>query len=86
MKIIFEHIDMLSGKHERSKNNYIKLRVNQPDRDIGFVTGAYSDGVVVNGFLFVDGQASVDFKKSKIVLGIIKEETRLSLNNIKANC
>lgn len=61
-----------------------KIKVNHPDRDPGFVTGAYSDGVIVDGFLFVSGQAAVDFKTSKFVLGSIEEETMLTLNNIKA--
>src|SRR5665647_1226886 len=61
-----------------------KIKVNHPDRNPGFVTGAYSDGVIVDGFLFVSGQACVDFKTSKFVLGTIEEETRLTLNNIQA--
>jgi 2-iminobutanoate/2-iminopropanoate deaminase len=61
-----------------------KKKVNHPDRDPDFVTGAYSDGVVVNGFLFVSGQAAVDFKTSRFVLGTIEEETHLTLTNIKA--
>ncbi len=61
-----------------------KIKVNHPDRDSGFVTGAYSDGVIIDGFLFVSGQAAVDFKTSKFVLGTIEEETTLTLNNIKA--
>ncbi len=61
-----------------------KIKVNHPNRDSGFVTGAYSDGVIIDGFLFVSGQAAVDFKTSKFVLGTIEEETTLTLNNIKA--
>jgi 2-iminobutanoate/2-iminopropanoate deaminase len=61
-----------------------KIEVVHPDRDANFVTGAYSDGVVVNDFLFVSGQASVDFKTSKFVLGTIEEETIRTLDNIKA--
>lgn len=61
-----------------------KVKVNHPDRDAGFVTGAYSDGVLIDGFLFVSGQASVDFKTSKFILGSIEDETALTLNNIKA--
>lgn len=61
-----------------------KIKINHPDRDPGFVTGAYSDGVVVDGFLFVSGQAAVDFKTSKFILGTIEEETRLTLDNILA--
>jgi len=61
-----------------------KVKVIHPDRDPSFVTGAYSDGVVVNGFLFVSGQAAVDFKTSKFILGTIEEETHRTLQNIKA--
>ena len=61
-----------------------KVKIVHPDRDENFVTGAYSDGVVVDGFLFVSGQASVDFKTSAFVLGTIEEETIRTLDNIKA--
>ena len=61
-----------------------KTGVHHPDRDIAFVTGAYSDAVSTGGFLFVSGQASVDFKTSKFILGTIEEETRRTLDNIKA--
>ena len=61
-----------------------KIKVNHPDRDPDFVTGAYSDGVIIDGFLFVSGQSPVDFKTSKFVLGTIEEETTLTLNNINA--
>ncbi|MDH4092816.1 MAG: Rid family detoxifying hydrolase [Cyclobacteriaceae bacterium] len=61
-----------------------KVKIVHPDRDANFVTGAYSDGVVVDGFLFVSGQASVDFKTSAFVLGTIEEETIRTLDNIKA--
>jgi 2-iminobutanoate/2-iminopropanoate deaminase len=61
-----------------------KIKIIHPHRDPNFVTGAYSDGVIVNGFLFVSGQASVDFKTSAFVLGSIEEETIRTLDNIKA--
>ena len=61
-----------------------KYKVSHPDRDSQFTTGAYSDVVVVNGLLFVSGQAAVDFKQSKFLLGTIEEETRLTMDNIKA--
>lgn len=61
-----------------------KQKISHPDRKSDFETGAYSDGVVVGGFLFVSGQAAVDFKTSKFVLGTIEEETERTLNNIKA--
>lgn len=61
-----------------------KVKINHPDRKAGFVTGAYSDGVQAGGLLFVSGQAAVDFKTSKFVLGTVEEETHLTLRNIKA--
>jgi 2-iminobutanoate/2-iminopropanoate deaminase len=62
----------------------MKKKIIHPDRDPNFVTGAYSDGVLIDGFLFVSGQASVDFKTSKFILGTIEEETKRTLDNIKA--
>ena len=61
-----------------------KQIIVHPHRDANFETGAYSDGVVVNGFLFVSGQACVNFKSSKFILGTIEEETIRTLDNIKA--
>jgi 2-iminobutanoate/2-iminopropanoate deaminase len=61
-----------------------KVRVNHPDRDAGFSTGAYSDGIIIGEFLFVSGQASVDFKTSKFILGSIEEETARTLDNIRS--
>ena len=61
-----------------------KKTIVHPHRDSNFVTGAYSDGVLVDGLLFVSGQATVDFKTSKFVLGTIEEETVRTLDNIKA--
>ena len=61
-----------------------KQKIVHPDRAADFVTGAYSDGVIAGGFVFVSGQASVDFKTSKFVLGTIEEETQRTLDNIKA--
>jgi 2-iminobutanoate/2-iminopropanoate deaminase len=59
-------------------------KVIHPDRNPDFATGAYSDGVIADGFLFVSGQAAVDFKTSQFVLGTIEEETARTLDNIKA--
>lgn len=61
-----------------------KQKIIHPDRKAGFDTGAYSDGVVAGGFLFLSGQASVDFKTSQFVPGTIEEETERTLNNLKA--
>ena len=61
-----------------------KQKIIHPNREAGFVTGAYTDGVIAGGFLFVSGQAAVDFKTSKFVLGTIEEETRRTMDNIKS--
>lgn len=61
-----------------------KVQIDHPERKPDFVTGAYSDGVRWGDLLFVSGQACVDFKKSTFELGTIEEETRLTLNNIRA--
>ncbi len=61
-----------------------KQKIAHPDRKAGFDTGAYSDGVLVNGFLFLSGQAAVDFKTSEFVLGTIEEETTRTMDNLKA--
>lgn len=59
-----------------------KEKINHPNREPQFVTGAYSDGITANGFLFVSGQASVDFANSQFLLGTIEEETAMTLKNI----
>lgn len=61
-----------------------KIKIDNPERDKNFVTGIFSDGIVAGGFLFVSGQASVDFKSSAFVLGTIEEETHRTLQNIRS--
>ena len=61
-----------------------KTKIDNPERDKSFVTGIFSDGIVAGGFLFVSGQASVDFKASTFVLGTIEEETHRTLQNIRS--
>ena len=61
-----------------------KIKISHPHRNSSFDTGAYSDCVLVDGFLFISGQASIDFKTSKFMPGSIEEETHQTLQNIKA--
>ena len=56
---------------------------SHPERDPLFATGAYSDCISIDGFLFVSGQAAVDFTTSAFILGTIEEETTRTLENIK---
>lgn len=46
--------------------------------------GPYSQAIKANGFLFVSGQLPVDSSTGKIVAGGIEEQTRKSLENLKA--
>ncbi|WP_343703768.1 Rid family detoxifying hydrolase [Chitinophaga sp.] len=61
-----------------------KQKIVHPHRNPSFVTGAYSDALIVDGLLFVSGQASVDFTTSQFVKGTIEEETARTLDNIRA--
>ena|SRR5699024_844484 len=61
-----------------------KKRINHPQRKPGFVTGAYSDGVLLDGFIFISGQASIDFETSAFISGSVEEETKRTLDNLKA--
>lgn len=61
-----------------------KQEITQPKRSENFDTGAYSDAILINGFLFVSGQASVDFETSQFVLGTIEEETQKTIENIQS--
>lgn len=62
-----------------------KKEIIHPEKkDKSFSTGAYSSGVVVDGWLYISGQGPIDFKTSTFVLGTIEDETRLTLHNI--NC
>ena len=60
-----------------------KTKIVHPKRNPDFVTGAYSDALIVGDFVFVSGQAAVNFETSEFVLGSIEQETELTLHNIK---
>lgn len=64
-----------------------KQEIIHPDKaDKNFTTGAYSAGVVVDGWLYVSGQGPIDFTTGKFVLGEIEDETHLTLHNVKRIC
>lgn len=46
--------------------------------------GPYSQGIIANGFVFVCGSVGVDPKTGQLISGGILEQTRQSLENIKA--
>ena len=58
-----------------------KQQVVNPNRKTA--TGAYSDGIIAGGFLYVSGQAGIDLATGKIVPGTIEEQTRMTLAHIE---
>jgi 2-iminobutanoate/2-iminopropanoate deaminase len=60
-----------------------KKEVIHPEKaDKNFSTGAFSAAVEADGWLYVSGQAAVDFRTGKFRPGTIEEETRLTMHNI----
>lgn len=57
-----------------------KLAVHHPDKLVS--TGAYSAGVLADGWLYISGQGPLDMKTGKVVEGTIEEQTRLTLDHI----
>jgi 2-iminobutanoate/2-iminopropanoate deaminase len=45
-------------------------------------TGAYSDGLLVDGWLYCSGQGPIDLETGAAVTGTIEEEVRLTLDNL----
>jgi 2-iminobutanoate/2-iminopropanoate deaminase len=57
-----------------------KTEVRHPDKAVS--TGAYSAGVIMDGWLYISGQGPIDFKTGKVLSGTIEEETRFVLSHI----
>ena len=57
-----------------------KVAIQHPDKLVS--TGAYSAGILVDGWLYVSGQGPLDMNTGKVVVGTIEEQTRLTLNHI----
>jgi 2-iminobutanoate/2-iminopropanoate deaminase len=57
-----------------------KIEIKHPDKEVS--TGAYSAGVLADGWLFVSGQGSVDLTTGEILHGTIEEETAVTLSHI----
>lgn len=55
-------------------------KVTNPHRAAS--TGAYSDGLIVDGWLYVSGQGPIDVATGTAVAGTIEEEVRLTLQNM----
>jgi len=57
-----------------------KVEVKHPEKEVS--TGAYSAGVLVDGWLYVSGQGPLDLKTGNVVEGSIEDQTRLTLSHI----
>ena len=57
-----------------------KTEILHPDKKIS--TGAYSAGVLIDGWLYISGQGPLDLATGEVKRGTIEEETRLTLQHI----
>ena len=58
-----------------------KIEVIHPDKLVS--TGAYSAGILVDGWLYISGQGPLDLTTGEVMHGTIEEETQLTLSHIK---
>lgn len=57
-----------------------KSEIKHPDKRVS--TGAYSAGVLIDGWLYISGQGSLDLATGEVIRGTIEEETRLTMEHI----
>ena len=58
-----------------------KIEIKHPDKLVN--TGAYSSGILADGWLFISGQGPLNLVTGEVVHGTIEEETLLTLSHIK---
>ena len=58
-----------------------KIEIKHPDKSVS--TGAYSAGVLADGWLFISGQGPLDLTTGEVIHGSIEEETLRTLSHIK---
>ena len=58
-----------------------KIEIKHPDKLVN--TGAYSAGILMDGWLFISGQGPLNLSTGEVVRGTIEEETLLTLSHIK---
>jgi len=58
-----------------------KIEIKHPDKAVS--TGAYSAGILMDGWLFISGQGPLNLLTGEVVHGTIEEETLLTLSHIK---
>jgi 2-iminobutanoate/2-iminopropanoate deaminase len=57
-----------------------KREILHPDKKVS--TGAYSAGLLVDGWLYVSGQGPMDLETGQVLHGSIEEETRTTLSHV----
>jgi 2-iminobutanoate/2-iminopropanoate deaminase len=57
-----------------------KIEIKHPEKQVS--TGAYSAGVLVDGWLYVSGHGPLDMRTGEVLHGSIEEEVRLTLKNV----
>ena len=57
-----------------------KTEIKHPEKKVS--TGAYSAGVLADGWLYVSGQGPLDMAAGQVLRGTIQDETRVTLNHI----
>ena len=57
-----------------------KTAVKHPDKAVS--TGAYSAGLICDGWLYVSGHASQDLKTGEVISGSTEEETSRTLTSL----
>ena len=58
-----------------------KIQIKHPDKSV--TTGAYSDGILIDGWLYISGQGPLDLSTGEVKHGTIEEETLLTLSHIE---
>lgn len=58
-----------------------KIEIKHPDKSVN--TGAYSAGVLTDGWLFISGQGLLNLATGEVVKETIEEETLPTLSYIK---
>jgi 2-iminobutanoate/2-iminopropanoate deaminase len=58
-----------------------KIEIKHPDKAVS--TGAYSAGILMDGWLFISGQGPLNLSTGEVIHGTIEEETLLTLSPIK---
>jgi 2-iminobutanoate/2-iminopropanoate deaminase len=58
-----------------------KIEIKHPDKLIS--TGAYSAGILIDGWLYISGQGPLNLSTGEVIHGTIEEETLLTLSHVK---